>query len=210
MAQFMTSREMAKIACRSCAGCGKCCRGMGDSIHLDPRDIDQLTRHLDRSFEDLLGDKIALHADQGLALPHLLMDEGTGACGFLSDEGLCGIHSFRPGLCRLFPLGRSYEGDGFRYFVVEGGCPEPGRTKIRISRWLEIPDLASYEAFVTDWHYLLEGIRNRLSSREDPALAEQVRWYLLQTFYARPYDGPGTFYDQFGDRLREAREIFRL
>lgn len=210
MAKYMTSREMAKIASPACAGCGKCCRDMGDSIHLDPYDIHLLTGHLSRSFEDLLDQEIGLCNAEGLALPHLLMDRDTGACPFLRDDGLCRIHPVRPGFCRLFPLGRNYTEKDFSYFVVEGGCPEGAKTKIRISRWLEIPDLPAYEAFVFDWHELTRGIRDRLSQRSDPALADQVRWYVLQTFYARPFESPEGFYSEYAQRAREAREIFHL
>ena len=34
-----TSSDMAKIYCEKCNGCGDCCHGMTDTIHLDPYDI---------------------------------------------------------------------------------------------------------------------------------------------------------------------------
>ena len=46
MAKLLTSRDMAKISCPSCSGCGACCRDMGDSIHLDPYDLYLLTENL--------------------------------------------------------------------------------------------------------------------------------------------------------------------
>ena len=45
------------------------------------------------------------------------MNNEKEACYFLNEEGRCSIHSFRPGICRLFPLGRFYEEEGFRYFL---------------------------------------------------------------------------------------------
>ena len=150
----MSARDMAKLPCISCEGCGDCCRGMGDTVHLDPYDIAMLCKNLNCTFEDLLDGRIALHAEQGLAIPHLRMEEDRGCCSFLGEDGRCGIHSFRPGFCRLFPLGRQYDGKGFQYFIVPGGCDMPGKTKIRIRKWLDIPDLPRYESFVSRWHYL--------------------------------------------------------
>ena len=45
---------MAKLPCISCEGCGDCCRGMGDTVHLDPYDIAMLCKNLNCTFEDLL------------------------------------------------------------------------------------------------------------------------------------------------------------
>lgn len=40
-----------------------------------------------------------------LALPAIVLKrEGTGACSFLDQKGLCGIHSSRPKACQLFPF----------------------------------------------------------------------------------------------------------
>ena len=41
----------------------------------------------------------------------IVMQEETGACGFLADDGRCSIHMLRPGICRLFPLARDYSDD---------------------------------------------------------------------------------------------------
>ena len=164
MKKLMTASDMAIISSPHCAGCGACCRDMGDSIRLDPLDVHELSLFLQIPFSGLLDGRIALHVEDGLILPHLKMREDTRACTFLGEDGRCGIHEFRPGLCRLFPLGRDYDGTAFRYFVVEDGCPLPDRSKVKISRWLEISDLAAYEKFVADWHYFTRDLKARIAS----------------------------------------------
>ncbi len=170
----MTARDMAKLPCISCEGCGDCCRGMGDTVHLDPYDIAMLCKNLNCTFEDLLDIRIALHAEQGLAIPHLRMEEDRGCCSFLGEDGRCGIHSFRPGFCRLFPLGRQYDGKGFQYFIVPGGCDMPGKTKIRIRKWLDIPDLPRYESFVSRWHYFVRDAQTQ-SKDQSVSAADLLR-----------------------------------
>ena len=203
----LTSKDMAKIACSACEGCGECCRGMGDTIHLDPLDVQRLREGLHSSFGELLDKVIALHVEDGLILPHLLQTPGErGQCVFLDEDGRCRIHSFRPGLCRLFPLGRDYDGDKFAYFVVDGGCRKEGKVKIRIDKWLGISpsELPRYERFVADWHYFVRDTQRALSG-VDEARAKEINLAILGLFYGEAY--PDSFYDHFERRLLEARTM---
>ena len=94
---------------------------------LDPYDIYRLTKNLELDFTRLMQGRIALHVEEGLILPHLAMSEENGACSFLNEEGRCSIHAHRPGICRLFPLGRIYENDGFSYFLQVNECVRENR-----------------------------------------------------------------------------------
>ena len=207
MDRLYTAQEMAKIAGAGCEGCGACCRDMGESVRLDPLDVHELTLHLSRSFADLVDSAIGLHAEDGVILPHLLMTsaEPVPQCVFLQDDGRCGIHDFRPGLCRLFPLGRNYDGASFQYFVVEGACSLPGRTKVRIDKWLGVSEIKPYEKFISDWHYFVKALKEKVSHVSDPEEVRALNLQLLETFYVTPYDPMRNFYNQFGMRLLRAR-----
>ncbi len=225
MERYYTSQEMAKIGGAGCEGCGACCRDMGDSVRLDPLDVHELSLHLSCSVADLVDQMIGLHAEDGVILPHLLMTVPDGAgepslasadapprmpageprCVFLQDDGRCSVHLFRPGLCRLFPLGRDYDGTYFRYFVVKGGCPLPGRTKVRIDKWLGVSDIKAYEKFISDWHYFIKELKEKISRIPDPDEIRSLNLQLLETFYVTPYDPMRSFYNQFGMRLIRAR-----
>lgn len=75
-----------------------------------------------------------------IILPNIKMDPKTDACGFLNEEGRCSIHGFRPGVCRLFPLGRYYSEEAgkkeFHYFLQIHECPMPNKTKVKVNRWV--------------------------------------------------------------------------
>lgn len=86
-------QDMVRISSSACAGCGACCRGMGDTIVLDPYDVWQLTAGLGKSFEELLGAGIDLHVEEGVILPHLMMRSDTQSCAFLGSDGRCSILS---------------------------------------------------------------------------------------------------------------------
>ena len=164
-----------------------------------------LETNLSCSFEALLGKYLELKVYQGIVLPHLLLDEKNG-CHFLSKEGRCQIHSFRPGFCRLFPLGRIYENDSFAYFLQTKECKKERRAKVKISKWLGIPKLASYEKYICQWHYLIKGIQGLIKQMDDQKLKEW-NMYLLQSFFVVPYE-PGDFYAQFEKRYEEAKNQF--
>ena len=116
--RLYTSNDLVKADCGGCEGCSACCQGMGESIVLDPLDIHRLCCGLHTDFNGLMVDKIELQIVDSVILPNLKMASGnTEACSFLNPEGRCSIHAFRPGICRLFPLGRFYENGSFKYFL---------------------------------------------------------------------------------------------
>lgn len=216
------ARDMAKIGCNGCKGCSYCCQEMGESVVLTPFDICELTRNLHKSFDELMEDKIELYMTDGMVMPNLKMTSRMGSfgskevCGFLNEEGRCGIHAFRPGLCRLFPLGRNYEikqietadgikeVKGFQYFILKDSCPNLNGTKVKIEKWLEIPNLKKNEEFITTWHYFCRDFQDRmqkmLRAGEDGKVKRE-NLAMLELFYRKPYEEGRDFYEQFGERM---------
>lgn len=199
------SNDMVKLGCNECEGCSDCCRQVGNSIVLDPWDIFMLQKNLSQNFEEMLGEILELHVVDGVVLPNLKLRQNGEGCVFLNEEGRCGIHAFRPGFCRLFPLGRLYENQSFVYFLQTGECKKERRTKVKISKWLGIAPLAAYEKFICQWHYLLKGIQQAAKGMEEQELR---KWslYFLQEFFVRPYDTED-FYIQFESRYQKAKEL---
>lgn len=204
------ANDMVKAGCNDCAGCSLCCREMGNSIILDPYDIYHMTKGLNMGFEELMINKIELNVVDGIIQPNLKMQEGKDCCGFLSEEGRCTIHAFRPGFCRMFPLGRIYEENDFHYFLQIYECPYPNKTKIKLKKWLEIPQLSKYESYIRRWHYFLKDVQKILRETENDAVVKNLNLFLLKHFYIKPYEteeNEKDFFEQFEERLREAKEI---
>ncbi len=208
--RLYSSGDMVKADCRDCEGCSDCCRGMGSSIILDPMDLWRLQRGIHKDFQALLGaGYIELNIVDGMILPDLKMDSARDACPFLDGQGRCSIHSWRPGICRLFPLGRYYEENGFKYFIQIHECSRQDRGKIKIKKWLGIPNLKAYEEYILEWHRFLGQCGEALDTLSE----ENVRiltLYVLRRFYETAYlaaDENG-FYEEFAARLGEVREKF--
>lgn len=197
---FYSSNDMAKLSCNECNGCSSCCRGMGQSILLDPFDVFQLQKSAGQNFSQLMQEKIELHVEDGLILPSLKMQDSTDACGFLNREDRCSIHLHRPGLCRLFPLGRNYDEKGLRYFLLEDACQVQNRTKVKIRKWLGVESLPRYEQFLIIWHDLRQEVRAKIMEQQSDAFTQKVNVKFLENFYQRPYDTGLDFYSQFEER----------
>ena len=202
------SNDMAKLGCDDCRGCSACCRQMGTSILLDPWDIYFLCRGLNTSFEKLLTYAVELQMADHVILPNLKMTEEEEVCAFLDQEGRCSIHDFRPGFCRMFPLGRVYENENFHYFLQVHECRKELKTKVKISKWLGIPNTRRYEEFVRQWHGFLKKAGEILVSFTDQETRKNISMYILKTFYLAPYDPERDFYEQFGERMKQAEKYF--
>nr|WP_302890014.1 YkgJ family cysteine cluster protein [uncultured Blautia sp.] len=204
------ANDMVKADCQDCKGCSDCCQGMGDTVILDPLDVHRLCAGLKKSPEELLGSVLELGITDGNILPHLAMRGEQERCVFLNTEGRCSIHDIRPGFCRLFPLGRYYTEDGFKYILQIHECKKKNRSKIKVKKWLDTPDLKQYEKFVLDWHNFLLDVQEVFYETEDETLVKNLNMYVLSRFYYTPYKEEEDFYPQFYVRLEEAKKLLEL
>ncbi len=204
------ANDMVKADCQDCKGCSDCCQGMGDTVILDPLDVHRLCAGLKKSPEELLGSVLELGVTDGNILPHLAMKGTEERCVFLNTEGRCSIHDIRPGFCRLFPLGRYYTEDGFKYILQIHECKKKNRSKIKVKKWLDTPNLKQYEKFVLDWHNFLLDVQEVFYETEDETLVKNLNMYVLSRFYYTPYKEDEDFYPQFYVRLEEAKKLLEL
>lgn len=202
--------DMVKADCHDCEGCCDCCTGMGESVILDPLDVHRLSVNLKKTPEDLMEKELELDAADGNILPHLRMTGREERCIFLNEKGRCSIHDFRPGICRLFPLGRFYENGSFRYFLQVHECKKQNRSKIKVKKWIDTPDVKRYEQFVSDWHYFLKDVQEVLYNAQDTELIKNLNLYVVNRFYIKPYEEESDFYEQFYERLEEGKQLLKL
>ncbi len=207
------ANDMVKLGVEDCEGCYACCCGTGDTLNLDPYDIYRLEAGLGLGFKELLAKHLELRVADGVIMPFLRMDKtltvtsgGSSvtekeACTFLNDRGRCSVHDCRPGICRLFPLGRIYEGDGHKYILMENECHKERRVKIKIRKWLETPEFQKYEEYVDAWHHYLAQITDHAKEMPEEEL-KRKNMALLQSFYFQDYDVSEDFYRQFYERMK--------
>ena len=202
-------QDMVRAACNDCKGCHSCCEDMGDSIILDPLDVYLLQKNLGIPVQNLIEKKIELRMVDGLILPNMMMSGETNCCVFLNEEGRCSIHSFRPGICRLFPLGRIYDENRLSYFLQNQGCVKQNRSKVKVSKWLDTPELKCNQQYLVDWHDFRKQMEEVIEETEDEKTVKTISMFLLNTFFIQPYDVDADFYEQFYKRLERIKAVLK-
>ena len=205
--RLYSSGDMVKADCHDCAGCSACCRGMGDSIKLDPMDIWRLKKGVGKEFTALMEQEIELGIVDGMILPNVRMTPEGDVCPFLDVYGRCSIHAYRPGICRLFPLGRYYEENGIKYFIQIHECARKERGKIKIKKWPGIANLKAYEDYIWKWHGFLKDCENAIFGLDDKN-RNILTLYVLRSFFEAPYraDDENGFYEEFSVKMEEVRK----
>ena len=209
--KFYKINDLCRLGCSDCAGCSSCCHDT-EGLFLDPLDVSRLMHATGKDFMSLISRELALEMADEMLLPKIRMDERS-ACYFLDENGRCSIHPARPGICRLFPLGRYYEDDDYTYFLQVLECRKGGpRYKVRIRDWLDEKDPESYHDYIMTWHRFLKLMEEKL-----PLLTEESRSsvtsYILKVFFLAPYSAgqaeefdTDLFYSEYYGRMLQVRE----
>jgi len=90
----------------SCHSCCRCCHDK--TIRVNPYEVARLAVNRSMTTTEFL----ARYTDAGGTS---LKQTDSGACVFLTAQG-CGVHSDRPLVCRLYPLGRRVSAEGKETF----------------------------------------------------------------------------------------------
>ena len=157
--------------------------------------------------------ELELNVVDGLIMPNLKMQKSDGRCAFLREDNLCNIHTIRPGICRMFPLGRYWEDEThFKYIVQKGECNKDNLSKIKLKKWLGIEGLAEYDSYIVRWHEYVKQLQAAL-----PGLSEDnvkiLNTFNLRVFYMTTYAGCAddkAFYAEFDRRLAMVKEKLGL
>lgn len=206
--RFYELNSMVKVGCQDCEGCFKCCQGMGNSILLDPYDMFQFRKSMNIGLEELIKEeRIELGIYDGLILPHIKMTKDKEQCSFLDENGRCSIHAFRPGICRLFPLGRNFEDGKMNYILLSKACAKTNRTKIKIEKWLDITDGTTYHDYIIKWHDFKKLMSAQIA-QADKEQASQFNLYLLNTFFTTSEVEQDAFYKEFDIKIQRVKKAF--
>lgn len=199
-------KDMVKADAGGCEGCSACCEGVGELVELTPFDVFEISIHMNLSFEELLGVKIELRDHKKIMLPHLKMQGEAEKCSFLNEAGRCSIHAHRPNICRLFPLGRIYMEDDFKYFLQVGACVKPKLGKVKVKKWIGIDNYNKNKAFILSWHNFIKALTFRLKFIRDDQELLEINEYLQDTFFKLALMECEDFYSAFEVRMKEAKD----
>ena len=233
--RMYTENDMVRTDTGNCAGCRQvCCKGMERSIVLDPYDVHRLTQSLNTTFDQLLKGPVEINIVDGIMLPNLAMNKDTDACSFLDSSNKCTIHDARPGVCRLFPLGRYWEDDThYKYIFQKDQCHKENLSKIKVKKWINNPADPGYDQFIKDWHRYIVRIRKAVYDIQSEGYDDKIHaddigadssdiqnkketqirticMYTLKTFYLTPFIDDKDFFGQIGHRISDALHVMGM
>ncbi len=189
-----------------CNGCYTCCHKVDDLVEISPFDAYEIVSFLGVSIDDLIGNKLILRENNKIKLPYLKMVGETERCSFLSEAGRCGIHGHRPNICRMFPLGRVYENDDFKYFLQVGSCVMPNLKEVKVREWIGVANYDENKTCILAWYQFLKALRFRVKFVYDAGELEEMNCYILDTFYRIQLKEGEDFYTAFFRILPEAKQ----
>lgn len=198
--------DTVKADTGGCDGCSDCCCDVGELVVLTPFDVYEIVNHLGVRFDELLGNKIELRNNNKILLPHLKMQDDNKRCSFLNKEGRCMIHSKRPNICRLFPLGRVYKDDDFKYFLQVGNCPKENLKDVKVKKWLGIENYDENKKFILEWYKFIKALTFRLKFVRDKSEIEEINEILLDRFYRIKIGEGENFYSVFTKNLPNIKD----
>lgn len=197
--------DLVEADAGGCNGCSACCHGVGELVVLTPFDAYELVSYLNQPLDKLIGDRLELREKNKIKLPYLKMQGDSERCSFLNAEDRCMVHSHRPNICRLFPLGRVYEDDNFKYFLQVGNCTKPNLKEVKVKDWIGIENYEANKALILEWHRLIKALTFRLKFVRDAKELEAINEHLLNSFYRLiPKEGED-FYSAFWRILPEVK-----
>lgn len=193
-----------------CLRCGDCCRGVTDSIMLEPMDIYRLGRHLRARGKPIEGteDVLCLYAHPALVdngFPAFLLNTDADACVFLRD-GRCGVYEARPRVCRLYPITVAPGTGDFRYFL----CTErthhfSGSGSTSVNDWLNVHFTGEDRSFLrVDFDGSAE-LGRLLHSMGEDTRKKTLFPFLMFRYYDYDLDEP--FLPQFLSNLESLKQV---
>ncbi|WP_054742855.1 YkgJ family cysteine cluster protein [Cellulosilyticum ruminicola] len=197
--------DMVNADTKGCNGCSACCHNVGDLVALTPFDAYEIKSYLDISFDELIGNKITLRENNKVLLPYLKMQGEENRCSFLDAQNRCAIHAHRPNICRLFPLGRVYENNNFKYFLQVGSCLKPTLSPVKVSEWIGIQHYEANKELILIWHQLIKALAFRLKFVFDEKERQDIQNKLINAFYRIEVQEGEDFYAAFARVLPEAK-----
>ena len=189
-----------------CNRCGGCCRDQ-DGLIMGPLDIYRMAKYLRTTPQKWLERYGTVHIGDSSRLPvvRIRMEGADRHCPFL-ERNLCGIQEAKPGICAIYPLGRSakYNADGkggseVLYFHSGGICGGTGDTHTARG-WLAQHGLDGQEGYFLAWTRLAmeaSGFMLELEMTTASQKIMQLAWSMALGLLYLEYDTGKDFQAQF-------------
>lgn len=195
-----------------CKMCGNCCRHRGEPIILTGLDTFRISQALGVHPRQVIEEKTIGYIGDQSHVPVLTLKERLdGSCSLLR-KGKCMVHSNKPIVCAIFPLGRIYNGitHKFAYFKQPHGCSmgnNNGKTWT-LQEWLDEFNISEFEEDSLAWNKMIMGVSQVTCRIDEKEIPEDMIAAVGSCFYLN-YDISQPYRDQVELNMRLLKEIFK-
>ena len=194
-----------------CKRCGKCCHNRND-ILLNPLDLFKIANYFGKTPAEIVHRYCNLFIGSSSKMPIIKVQFiGTdNHCPFLFDKR-CSIHSCKPTVCALYPLGRTngpphdkHPNGTTAYILQKINCGDQRETHI-VRDWLEDSGVPIEDPFFHKWtsfHNALCPMLIKFEKHTSPSYFEQLINYIGSILYLC-YDIRKDFMEQFESNTKE-------
>lgn len=203
-----------------CTKCGKCCIDR-DDILLNPQDIYRMAKKLQMTPVQFINTYCNAYIGNNSNVPIIQLapkevKEGEKApCPMLSETGECRVHSAKPTVCAMFPIGRAAQMDletkmisEPKFIFIDPKCGDNTETHTP-REWLTSFGIPVKDEFFMEWQTLVMYVSGlvttlfQMAEKMEPSdrerfmkLVDGCEMLLLNVMYAR-YDVDQPFMEQF-------------
>ena len=190
-----------KFKCKRAAYC--CDKPM---ISITPFDIKVICNRLAISSSEFHQRYSFFTADE-FGIPRCFI-QNKPHCPFKIDN-TCTIYTSRPLRCRLYPVGRVFEGEDIFYVVSDVHCPGfESDKKWSIEEWVENQGVHEYDDVAIPWNRFLIKLKDQPLSEEQGKQFKEIFYYFDHT----PQEGGqnlvgfmGSLYEKFNETFKASQ-----
>ena len=193
-----------------CDQCGKCCT-YRDDIILSPMDIFKMARELKITPVNLYHEYCVFNIGEHTRMPIVRLGSvGKDYHCVLLKNHKCSVHTVKPAVCGMFPLGRymSFEKDTYdqadfatnkvKYLLQPPDCGDDSEEHT-VREWLSGFDINLEDAVFIEWQKAISQFGNKikeLEKKHDMLTMVEV-WFVVRVVLYLQYDTSKDFLPQF-------------
>lgn len=196
----------------SCSMCGNCCRNRREPIIITGLDVFCLAKGLGIPPVEVIQQYMRPKMGHSSHLPMFLLKERPDrSCKFLRN-GACMVHSFKPIVCAVFPLGQAIDSrDGnimyFRQPVAERCGGKDGRVWT-LKEWIESCGLNQLDQESVSWSRISTIAALGLQKvRPEQLIDGKILLFLMEVMFV-DYDPKKDFVSQVANHIEKIKEMF--
>ncbi len=167
----------------SCKECGDCCRNRKEPIILTGYDIFRIAMVLGIGMQEVLIKHTIGYIGETSKLPVVVLKQRQdGSCSLLR-KGKCMVHSNKPLVCALYPLGRYYlpAENRFGYFEQSIYCGTD--QEHTLEEWLNTFNIPEWDEASSLWATIITKFAEQTMKIKNPDAIEKMGEVLVRVLY---------------------------